>query len=195
MTGEVVRSHDLFIGSLLAVIYSSVYIPWSPRTAQLCGVLVARTAAFKLKISKRNLQCLTNFSTQCRAKRKGQSTAEIMNAVRSTELTQMPHFDLSITLQRSSHPVWLASRNSTDLKSVNLVWRPIWGSWPDINYYRLTVTVLFLWVALSDERTGLSFVYAAGPCQRGLSRFRVPWDSRPYFTVSDLRLPLSSPPT
>jgi hypothetical protein len=26
----------------------------------------------------------------------------------------------------------------------------------------LTVTVLFLWGALSDERTGLSFVYAAG---------------------------------
>jgi hypothetical protein len=24
---------------------------------------------------------------------------------------------------------------------------------------------------------------------------RVPWDSRPYFTVSDLRLPFSSPPT
>jgi hypothetical protein len=34
---------------------------------------------------------------------------------------------------------------------------------PDI-YYSLTVTVLFLWGALSDERTGLSFVYAAGPC-------------------------------
>jgi hypothetical protein len=42
---------------------------------------------------------------------------------------------------------------------------------------------------LSDERTGLSFVYAAGSCQRSLSRVRVPWYSRPYFTVSDLRLP------
>jgi hypothetical protein len=28
---------------------------------------------------------------------------------------------------------------------------PIWASWPDI-YYCLTVTVLFLWGALSDER-------------------------------------------
>jgi hypothetical protein len=45
--------------------------------------------------------------------------------------------------------------------------------------------------ALSDERTGLSFIY----CQRSLSRVRVSWDSRPYFTVSDLRLPFSSPPT
>jgi hypothetical protein len=31
-----------------------------------------------------------------------------------------------------------------------------WVSWPDI-YYSLTVTVLFFWGALSDERTGLSF--------------------------------------
>jgi hypothetical protein len=43
-------------------------------------------------------------------------------------------------------------------------------------------------------RTGLSFVYAACPCQRSLSWVRVPWDSRPHFTLSDLRLPFSSPP-
>jgi hypothetical protein len=52
-----------------------------------------------------------------------------------------------------------------------------------------------LWGTLSDERTGLSFVYAAVPCQCSLSRVRVPCYSRPYFTVSDLRLPFSSPPT
>jgi hypothetical protein len=38
-----------------------------------------------------------------------------------------------------------------------LVSSPIWGSLPDI-YYCLTVTVLLLWGALSDERTGLFFV-------------------------------------
>jgi hypothetical protein len=54
---------------------------------------------------------------------------------------------------------------------------------------------LVLWGALSDERTSLSFVYAAGPRQRSLSRVRVPWISRLYFTVSVLRLPFSSPPT
>jgi hypothetical protein len=59
----------------------------------------------------------------------------------------------------------------------------------------LTVAFLFPWGALSDERTGLSFVCAAGPCQRSLSRLLVPWDLRPYFTVSDLRRPFSSPPT
>jgi hypothetical protein len=35
---------------------------------------------------------------------------------------------------------------------------------------RLTVTFLIPWGALSDERTGLSVVCAAGPCQRSLSR-------------------------
>jgi hypothetical protein len=40
----------------------------------------------------------------------------------------------------------------------------MWGLWPDI-YYSLTVSVLFLRGAFSDERTGQSFVYAAGPRQ------------------------------
>jgi hypothetical protein len=41
----------------------------------------------------------------------------------------------------------------------------------------------------------LSFTIAAGPRQRIHSRARVPWDSRPYSTVSDSRLPFLSPPT
>jgi hypothetical protein len=55
--------------------------------------------------------------------------------------------------------------------------------------------VFFRWGTLSDERTGLSFVYAAGPRQRSLTRVRVPRDSWSYFAVSDLRLRFSSPPT
>jgi hypothetical protein len=54
---------------------------------------------------------------------------------------------------------------------------------------------LFLWGALFDERTGQSFIFAAGPVQRSLSLVLVTWDSWPYLTVSDLRLPFSSPPT
>jgi hypothetical protein len=69
------------------------------------------------------------------------------------------------------------------------------GAYDQIFITSVTVTVLFLWGALSDERSGLSFVIAAGPCQRSLSRVRVPWDLSPYFTVSHLRLPFSSPPT
>jgi hypothetical protein len=62
-------------------------------------------------------------------------------------------------------------------------------------YYCLIVTVLFFWGALSDERTGLSSVHVAGPCQHSFSRVLVPWDSLPYFTVSDSRLPFLLPPT
>jgi hypothetical protein len=38
---------------------------------------------------------------------------------------------------------------------------------------------------------GLSFAVAAGPRQRSHSQVLVPWDSRPYFTVSNSRLPFS----
>jgi hypothetical protein len=79
----------------------------------------------------------------------------------------------------------IQSHIATDGQSVSQSWCRA--------YYCLTVTVLFLSGALSNERTGLSFVYAAGPCQRSLSRVWVPWYSRPYFTVSDSRLPFSSP--
>jgi hypothetical protein len=52
-----------------------------------------------------------------------------------------------------------------------------------------------MWTTLSGERTGLSFTIAAGARQVSHSRVRVPWDSRTYFTVSDSRLPFSSPST
>jgi hypothetical protein len=97
--------------------------------------------------------------------------------------------------------VWLKLLESesyvtTDGQPASLSWNkaPIWGLRPDL-YYWCDSYGLFLWGALSDERSGLSFGCAAGPCQRSLSRVRVPWDLRPYFTVSDLRLPFSSPPT
>jgi hypothetical protein len=69
------------------------------------------------------------------------------------------------------------------------------GAYDQIFITCVTITVSFLWGALSDERSGLSFVDSAGSGQRSLSRVRVPWDLRPYFTVSHLRLPFSSPPT
>jgi hypothetical protein len=91
---------------------------------------------------------------------------------------------------------------TTNGQSASLSWykAPIQGLRPDFyfrteNGIRLTVTFLILWCALSDERMGLSFVCAAGSCQRSLSRVLVPWDLRPYFTASELRLPFSSPPT
>jgi hypothetical protein len=65
---------------------------------------------------------------------------------------------------------------------------PIWGLRPYI-YYCQTVAGLLTWGAFSDERTGLSSAIAAGPRQHSHSRVRVPWNSRQYFTVPDLRLP------
>jgi hypothetical protein len=71
---------------------------------------------------------------------------------------------------------------------------PIRGLRPDL-YYCQTVAGLLMWVALSDERTGLSFTVAVGPRQCNHSWVWFPCDSRPYFTVSDSRPPFSSPPT
>jgi hypothetical protein len=52
-----------------------------------------------------------------------------------------------------------------------------------------------MWCTLCDERTGLSFIIAAGSHQRSHPGVQVPWDSQIYFTISDSRLPFSSPPT
>jgi hypothetical protein len=46
-----------------------------------------------------------------------------------------------------------------------------------------------------DVETDLSFIIAASPRQGSHCRVQVPWDLRLYFTLSDSRLPLSSPPT
>jgi hypothetical protein len=98
-------------------------------------------------------------------------------------------------------PYWqinwsLESYVTTDGQSASLSWNkaPIWGLPLDF-YYCQTVAALLMWIALSDERTGLSFTMAAGPRQDSHSRVRFQLDSRPYFTFSDLRLPFSSPPT
>jgi hypothetical protein len=79
---------------------------------------------------------------------------------------------------------------TTDGQSTSLSWNkaPIQGLWPGL-YYRQTVAGLLMWGVLSDERTDVSFTIVAGPHQRSNSRVRVPWDSWPYFTVSNSRLP------
>jgi hypothetical protein len=59
----------------------------------------------------------------------------------------------------------------------------------------ITVAGLLMWDAFSNERADLSFTIAAGPRQRSHIQVRVSWNSWPYFTVSDSRLPFSSPPT
>jgi hypothetical protein len=84
---------------------------------------------------------------------------------------------------------------TTDGQSASLSWNkaPIWGLRPDLCYC-LAFAGLFMWGALSDKRTGLTFTITAGPRQRNHFRVWVPWHSWPYFTVSVSRLPFSSPP-
>jgi hypothetical protein len=62
-------------------------------------------------------------------------------------------------------------------------------------FIRQTIAESLMWGAVSDDRTGLSFTIVAGIRQHSHSLVRLPWDSWPYFTVSDSTLPISSPPT
>jgi hypothetical protein len=68
--------------------------------------------------------------------------------------------------KNSKSPIWILTQSEVKSKlhcdwwSVSLsvlVSRPGWGSWPDVPSC-LKVIVLSLWGALSDERSGLSFV-------------------------------------
>jgi hypothetical protein len=85
---------------------------------------------------------------------------------------------------------------TTNGESASLSWNkaPIWCLRPDF-YYSQTVVGLLMCGAISDEKMGSPFTIASGPRQRSHSWVRVLWDTRPYFTVSDSRLPFSSPPT
>jgi hypothetical protein len=61
----------------------------------------------------------------------------------------------------------LKSYIATNGQPASLSWNkaPIWGLRPDLCFC-LTFAGLFMWGALSDERTGLSFTISAGPRQR-----------------------------
>jgi hypothetical protein len=88
------------------------------------------------------------------------------------------------------------SESESYVMTDSLSWKnaPIWGLWPDL-YYCQTVVCLLMWGAVSDKRMDLSFTTVAGPRQCSHPQIRVPWDSWPYFTASDSRHPISSPPT
>jgi hypothetical protein len=67
------------------------------------------------------------------------------------------------------------SHIATDRLSVSKSWcRAPSGAHDQIFITVWQLRYFFLWGALSNERTGVSFVYAAGPCQCSLSRVRVP---------------------
>jgi hypothetical protein len=115
----------------------------------------------------------------------GSESLRARDRILLSQIRDFPFLSLSLSLMLRptvSRPVCLGVKHPS-------------GAYHQIFITCVAVTVLFLWGALSDERSSLSFVYAARPCQRSLSRVRVPWDLRPYCTVSHLRLPFSSPAT
>jgi hypothetical protein len=63
----------------------------------------------------------------------------------------------------------------TDGQLASLSWHiaPIWNLGPDF-YFCQTVVGLLMWGTLSNERTGLSFTIAAGPCKRRHSWVQIP---------------------
>jgi hypothetical protein len=89
-----------------------------------------------------------------------------------------PHSWLWLSIKKSKPKLcydWLSVGQSVLASSIHLG--------PKTTFLLLSVVGLLMWGAVSDERMGLSFTIAAGP------RVRVPRDSWPHFTVSDLRLP------
>jgi hypothetical protein len=97
---------------------------------------------------------------------------------------QLATYRLCLTESRSQSYVMTDGQ----LASLSSCQGSIWGPKPDFCYCQ-TVAGLLMWGALSDERTGLSFTIAAGLRQGSHSQVLVPRDSRPYFTISDSRLP------
>jgi hypothetical protein len=107
-------------------------------------------------------------------------------------LLRLPWTTTVLRMNRSESESYV----TTDGQSDSLSWNkaPIWGLRPDF-YYCQTVAALLMWGVLSDKRAGLPFTIASCPRQRSHSRVGVPWDSAPYFTVSDSRFPFPSTPT
>jgi hypothetical protein len=125
---------------------------------------------------------------------------QLVTTVRKSLSAPLSSSDWTLELELFRLPTELSIESEsyimTDGQSASLSWNKasIWGLRPDF-YYRQTIAGLLMWGAFSDERTSLPFTIAAGPRQHSHSRVRVPWDSRPYFTVPDSRIPFSSPPT
>jgi hypothetical protein len=92
------------------------------------------------------MTCLLVLNCSCRCNCSGTVTSELTQFWIGTELS------LFCTQSQSQSYV------TTDNQSASLSWykAPMWGLKPDL-YFCQTVAGLWIWGALSDERTGLSF--------------------------------------
>jgi hypothetical protein len=84
-------------------------------------------------------------------------------------------FDLASTRVPIPFKSQSQSYITTDGQPASRSWNKalIWGLRPDLDYC-LTVSGLFVWGALSDERTGLPCAISTGPRQRRHFRVGVP---------------------
>jgi hypothetical protein len=113
---------------------------------------------------------------------KGRVVAE-KRATLSSFKSPFPRY-LNALYYKRSNPLKLTSRSKSKLcydrwsvnQSVLVSSTPSGGPRPDF-YYCQIFAGLLTWGALSDERTSLSFITAAGSRQRSLHRARVPRDS------------------
>jgi hypothetical protein len=114
---------------------------------------------------------------------------------------------LQFLCSQAHMPCRLASRNLTRLHLIAVIYYSIVKSkskskshcnWRSVNQYVLlffgSYGLVFVGRPLWRE-DGSVFCICCLPSPGSLSRVRVPWDSWPYFTVSDLGLPFSLPPT
>jgi hypothetical protein len=131
------------------------------------------TSSSQQQLTMTELQRLSNSLTH------QPSNSLLSNSIDWLQLS----LSLSLTLRpTASRPVCLGIKHPS-------------GAYDQIFITARQLLVCWLGLSLSDERTGLPFTIAADPRQRSHFRVRVPWDSWPYFTVSNSRLPFSSPPT
>jgi hypothetical protein len=108
--------------------------------------------------------------TTCRA------TVEVFDPASTRDISLA---QVKVKSKSKSHCGWRVSQ------SVNLSVEPHLG--PMITYLLPFENYGLVFVGCPLWREDGSVVHAAGSCQRSLSRVRIPWDSRSYFTVSDLR--------
>jgi hypothetical protein len=97
--------------------------------------------------------------------------AHTLNSFWMTSVWQISHSswaDFSYCPESLIYFPWIRVKSyvTIDCPSVSQSWNkaPIWGLQPYF-YYCQTVVSLLMLGALSDERMGLSFTIAAGPCQ------------------------------
>jgi hypothetical protein len=117
---------------------------------------------------------LFNYSANCQLRSSTDSLPSLLSHPAATKISQLS----------SSHVKVKVTLRLTVSQSVS----ESWCRAPSGPHDQIFITVwqlrsCFMWDALSDERMGLSFVYATGSCQRSLSQVLI-FDTRDHILLS-----------